>query len=106
MDGVWKVKGTGLLLAAAAAKLVLELFHAAGGVDETLLTGESRVGTAGDVTDDNVILDAVDSFLVAALDGRAGQKLVARFNVDKGDGMVSRMQVFLHGKSGVSPGAP
>lgn len=82
---------------AAAAELALELFHAAGGVDKALLTGKGRVGAAGHIANNDVMLDTVDGFLLTGANSRAADELVARFHVGEHDGLVGRMDVFLHG---------
>lgn len=82
---------------ASAAELVLELFDAAGGIDEALLTGEGGVRVGSDVADNDLVIHTVNGFGLAAAHSRAGQELVTSGDIDECDGIELRMEISFHG---------
>ena len=89
---------THALLDAGALELGLELFDAAGAVEEAFFAGIGRVRVAGHVAHDDVIFNPVDGLLLLGAHGRAGQKLAAGGHVHKADRVVFGMAFFFHGK--------
>ena len=75
----------------------MELFDAAGGVDETLLTGEGGVRVGGDVADHDIVFDPVDGFLLVAAHGGTGQELATGGDVDECDRIELGMEISFHG---------
>lgn len=85
------------MLGAAAGELLVELVDAASGVHEALFTGVSRVGVTGDVTNDEHILNTVDSLLAVGLHGGFGEIAAARGNVLEADVVKFWMNLVFHG---------
>lgn len=92
--GFWKLSWTSLL--PAATELVLELLNATCSVNEALLTGVNRVGIHGDVTDDHVILDAIDGFLAIRLGSRLSEEILSCGNVPVANRMSFWMDTSFH----------
>lgn len=81
---------------AAAAELVLELFHTTGSVDEALFTGIDRMGIHGNIPHDDKILNAIDSLLAVRLNGGLREKILASRNVAEAYRIQLWMYLFLH----------
>lgn len=87
-----------LALASATAELVLELLDATSSVHEALFARVGRMGVHRHIADNDVILDAIDRFLLLGAKGGLGQKLPATGNVHEARGFVFGMNVLFHGK--------
>lgn len=81
---------------ATAAELVLELFDATSGVDETLLTSEGRVRVRSDVANDDLVFNTVDFFSLATTHCGASEEFVTSRNVDECDVIELRMDISFH----------
>ena len=91
------IKGGDALLLRGALELRGELRHAAGGVDQALLTGVGRMGVHGHVAEDDLVLDAIDGLLAGRLEGRAGEEALARGDIEEADVVESGMTFGFHG---------
>ena len=90
------------LACAAARELVLELFDAAGRVNEALFARVSRVRVRSDVARDNVVFFAVNRDLFLGGKRGLGQKLATGGNVAEANVVDRRMDIFFHGKNFLS----
>lgn len=78
------------------AEFASEFFHPASTVDQTLFTGVSRMGIAGDIAQDNEIVFAVDRFGFRGTSDRAGQETTSTGDINKGDVIKFRMSFGFH----------
>jgi len=96
--GLFVKIGRRVVVLATAAELVLELFDAACGIDEALLTSEGGVRISGNIADHDLVFNAVDSFLFAATHGGVCKVLRAGRNIDEGSRIELWMDISFHGK--------
>jgi hypothetical protein len=81
---------------ACAAKLGLELFDAAGGINESFFTGVNGVRIHRDIANDYIVLNAIDDlFFVRAHDG-ASQKILTGRNISETDRVELGMNFSFH----------
>ena len=90
-----------LLGAANRTKALLELVNTTLGVHELVLTGEERVRVGGDTAGHNIVLHAVDFFLLGGGHGGAGDEAAARGDVHEHYRIVLGMDVCLHNNVGL-----
>lgn len=90
------LKTRGEILLSDARELLLELFHAASRVDETLFASVGGVRICRNVAGNHKAFYAVDSFNLLALHCRTRYKACARRNVYKANGMDIRMDFIFH----------
>ena len=82
---------------AATAKLVLELFYPTCRIDETFFASVDRVRVHRDITKYLFVFYTIDRFLLAGLDGRVRDELLASRNVDENGRMIIWVNAFFHG---------
>jgi hypothetical protein len=88
-----KEKGNSLAL---AGELGLEFFYPSSGVHKAFLTSKCRVGIHSDITHKHMAIDTIHIFSLLRTGSRNGVKLLARRYIDKGNGIESWMNIFLH----------
>jgi hypothetical protein len=81
----------------AATELVLELFDTTRGVDHALFASEGGVRISSDVTNDDLIVNAVNCFIFCTTHSGTSQKLRACRNVDKDNRLELGMDISFHG---------
>ena len=85
--------------AANGTKALLELVNAALGINELFLSGEEGVRVSSHANGDNVILNAIDDFLLIGSDGGTSEVAVATGHVLERDRVVIGVNVVFHGMS-------
>lgn len=88
-----------LLGTADRAKTLLELVDSTLGIDELFLSSEEGVRVGSHANRDDVILNAVNFFLLIGSDSRASKVAVSTGHILEGDRVVIGMDVVFHGKS-------
>ena len=82
-----------------AGELGLELFYPSSSVHKPFLTSKCWVRIHGDITHKYMAIDTVYIFSLLRTGSRKCIKLLARRYIDKGDGVESGMNIFLHLKN-------
>jgi hypothetical protein len=80
----------------AATELGLELLDATCGVDETFLTRKGGVRIGGNIANNDLMLDAINGFGLAATHCGAGQEFRAGGNIHEGNGIQFWMDISFH----------
>ena len=81
---------------ALAGELGLEFFYPSSGVHKAFFTSESRVGIHSDIPHEHMAIDTIHIFSLLGTGSGKCIKLLARRYIDKGNGIESWMNIFLH----------
>jgi hypothetical protein len=92
----WKCDLKTARVLATTSELVLKLFDATSGIDETLLTRKGRVRISSNIANYHLVIHAIDGFSLAATHGGASQIFSASRNIDEGNRVELWMNISFH----------